>query len=70
MNTNTNLVCEHHELSLSVAGLSGSLLSNLSSWSFMNNPNFMNIMLGISGWQFMNVLFVVQKHSWTVHEHM
>ena len=31
MNTNTNLVCEHHELSLSVAGLSGSLLNNLSS---------------------------------------
>ena len=30
MNINMNLVCEHHELSLSVAGLSGSLLNHLS----------------------------------------
>ena len=28
---------------LSVAGLSGSLLSNMSSWSFMNNLNFVNV---------------------------
>ena len=62
MNINTNLVCEHHELSLSVGGLSGSLLNNLSSCSFMNNLNFMNIMLGIS--------FVVPEHSRTVREHI
>ena len=42
MNINMNLVCEHHELSLSVAGLSGSLLNHLSYWSFVNNLNFMN----------------------------
>ena len=70
MNINTSLVCEHHELSLSVAFLSGSLLNNLSTCSFMNNLNFMNIMLGTSGWQFMNVSFVVQEHSQTVNEHI
>ena len=42
MNINMNLVCEHHELSLSVADLSGSLLNHLSYWSFVNNLNFMN----------------------------
>ena len=60
---NTNLVCEHHEISLSVVGLSGSLLNNRGSWSFMNSLNFMNIMLRTSGWQFMNVSFAVQEHS-------
>ena len=42
MNINMSLVCEHHELSLSVAGLSGSLLNHLSYWSIMNNLNVMN----------------------------
>ena len=40
MNINMKLVCEHPELSLSVAGLSGSLLNNLS---FMNKARELQV---------------------------
>ena len=68
-----NLVCKHHESSLSVAGLSGSLLNYLSYWSFANN--FMNNSRssGTLGWKltnFMNITFVIQEHSWIVYEHI
>ena len=44
MNINMNLVCEHHELSLSVAGLSGSIKP---PELFINNLNYMNKARGL-----------------------
>ena len=66
MNINMNLVCEHHELSLSDAGLSGSLFLVVHE-----QPQFHEHGSGNSGWQFMNVMnvsFVVQEHSLLVHD--
>ena len=73
MNINMNLVCEHHDLVKVL--LTCSSLNHLSYWSFVNNLNFMNKVekgwtLGWKFMNFMNITFVIQEHSWIVHEHI
>ena len=50
MNINTNLLCQHRGLSLSVAGLSGSLLNHMSSCMVVHEqPQFRERLICCSG---------------------